>query len=403
MNYDLIEEGVKTEIKKLYQESVIEPLFHDKRRRKDLIKLVKEFATIIKMTNEETFLLSCSALLYGTGYLNISTNAETASLENANRIFLKNGLNQEQIDDVKRNISAAFGSIIPETKNAQLFCDCVFAFYGGDDFKDDIKLLWEEEKMRNGTASKPLFYKDLLKQLDKHRYFTIAAQERFNAQKLHNRLYLIEEIPDTSLVVKEHHKSVIEHQDAKLVEPKAIKGIDTMFKISSTNQQRLSDLADNKAHILITVNSIILSAILSILLRRLTESHFLIIPTALILGVSLAAMVFAILATRPSVPHGISTREQIDNNQVNLLFFGNFYRMPIDDFRYGMGKMMESSDVLYHSLITDVYMQGVVLGKKYKLLRISYNIFMYGLIVSVLAFAVAAAFFATGTATLSNV
>jgi hypothetical protein len=166
-----------------------------------------------------------------------------------------------------------------------------------------------------------------------------------------------------------------------------------MFKISSTNQQRLSDLADNKAHILITENSIILSAILSLLLRKLTENHFLIFPTAIILSVSLAAMVFAILATRPSVPHGISTREQINRNEVNLLFFGNFYRMPVDDFRYGMGKMMESSDILYHSLITDLYMQGVVLGKKYKLLRISYNIFMYGLVVSVIAFAVAATMF----------
>jgi hypothetical protein len=40
-----------------------------------------------------------------------------------------------------------------------------------------------------------------------------------------------------------------------------------------------------------------------------------------------------------------------------------------------------------------VYAQGVVLGKKYRLLRIAYNIFMFGLIVSVLAFIIASAIF----------
>jgi hypothetical protein len=34
-----------------------------------------------------------------------------------------------------------------------------------------------------------------------------------------------------------------------------------------------------------------------------------------------------------------------------------------------------------------------VLGKKYQLLRISYNVFMFGLILSVIAFIIASAFY----------
>ena len=59
--------------------------------------------------------------------------------------------------------------------------------------------------------------------------------------------------------------------------------------------------------------------------------------------------------------------------------------------------MMKDSDYLYRSIIKDIYFLGVVLGKKYRLLRLSYNIFMIGLIVSVIAFAVAAIFFNTTT------
>jgi hypothetical protein len=106
-------------------------------------------------------------------------------------------------------------------------------------------------------------------------------------------------------------------------------------------------------------------------------------------------MTFSILSTRPSIPTGLFTRADVDNKKVNLLFFGNFYKATLDDYNYGMQKMMEDRDFLYGSLIKDVYAQGVVLGKKYRLLRIAYNIFMFGLIISVFAFILAFAFFST--------
>jgi hypothetical protein len=99
-----------------------------------------------------------------------------------------------------------------------------------------------------------------------------------------------------------------------------------MFRISSSNHQRLSDMADNKAHIMITVNSIILSAVISLLLRKLTDYEYLTIPTFILLSISLLAMTFSILATRPSIPAGIFTRADVDEKRVNLLFFGNFYK-----------------------------------------------------------------------------
>ena len=67
--------------------------------------------------------------------------------------------------------------------------------------------------------------------------------------------------------------------------------------------------------------------------------------------------------------------------------------MDLQLYREAMLKVMDDHDFLYDNLIRDVYAQGVVLGKKYHLLRIAYNIFMYGLIVSILAFIIAFTFF----------
>ena len=84
--------------------------------------------------------------------------------------------------------------------------------------------------------------------------------------------------------------------------------------------------------------------------------------------------------------HGKFTREGVDNKTVDLLFFGNFFKMPLADFEYGMRKMMDDDDFLYGNLIRDIYAQGKTLGRKFRLLRISYNLFMYGMAITVGAF-----------------
>jgi hypothetical protein len=163
------------------------------------------------------------------------------------------------------------------------------------------------------------------------------------------------------------------------------RGIETMFRTTSTNHIMLSEMADNKANILITINSIILSIVVSVLIRKIEENQRLLIPTLMLVTVCLTTIVFAILATRPNVSSGKFTRDDIKSKRTNLLFFGNFFGMRIDDYEWSM----KDSDYLYGSMIKDIYFLGKVLGRKYKLLRIAYTIFMYGFVLSILSFVIA--------------
>jgi hypothetical protein len=165
-------------------------------------------------------------------------------------------------------------------------------------------------------------------------------------------------------------------------------GIETLLKVTAGNDHRLSDMADNKAQILITVNSIIISAIISLVLRKLKESPFLVLPSYILLTVSLITMILAILATRPSLPRGKFSAKDLAQKKVNLLFFGNFYGMSLDEYSAGMKIILQDKEFLYDSLIKDVHSQGVVLGRKYRLLRSAYNVFMFGLIVAIITFIV---------------
>jgi hypothetical protein len=99
--------------------------------------------------------------------------------------------------------------------------------------------------------------------------------------------------------------------------------------------------------------------------------------------------VFAVLATRPNVSSGKFTKEDIQEKKTNLLFFGNFHGMELSNFDWGMREMMKDADYLYGSLIKDIYFNGKVLARKYKLLRISYSIFMFGFVTAIIAFIIA--------------
>ena len=114
----------------------------------------------------------------------------------------------------------------------------------------------------------------------------------------------------------------------------------------------------------------------------------LIIPSLMLLATCLTAIILATLATKPKITEGRFTRDDIEKRSANLLFFGNFYKMKLDDFHWGMMEMIRDKDFLYSSMTKDIYFLGVVLAKKFRFLSYCYSVFMYGMIATVLAFAV---------------
>ena len=162
-----------------------------------------------------------------------------------------------------------------------------------------------------------------------------------------------------------------------------------MFRVTLKNHITLSDIADTKANILLSVNAIIVSLVLSNLVSKLDNpsNAYLIWPTIIFTLFTVASMILSVLATRPNVTSGKFTKEDVANKKVNLLFFGNFHKMSLPDFEWAMGEMMKDRDYLYSSMKKDLYFLGKVLDRKYKILRVTYTVFMVGIIVSVISFA----------------
>ena len=184
-------------------------------------------------------------------------------------------------------------------------------------------------------------------------------------------------------------KSAGESKEAKAAAKETERSVQTVFRITSGNHLRLSVMADNKAHIMIQVNAIIISIMFSVLLGRLEYYPHLVIPTLILALTSVLTIVFSVLATRPTITGGRFTEDDIRQKKTNLMFFGNFYKMELDEYNWAMNEMLKDREFIYGNMIKDVYYLGVVLARKYRYLRISYSIFMYGLIVSLIAFGIA--------------
>jgi hypothetical protein len=170
------------------------------------------------------------------------------------------------------------------------------------------------------------------------------------------------------------------------------RGIQTLLRVINDNHIEFSNMSDNKANILISVNAIIISIILSVMLKRLEVDPHLTLPTLLFLLTSLTTIILAILSTRPKVNSGLFNREDIVARRVNLMYFGNFHKSTDEDFEWGMREMMTDPEYLYSSMIKDIHYLGKVLARKFRLVNIAYTVFMFGLIASILAYILAIAF-----------
>jgi predicted metal-dependent HD superfamily phosphohydrolase len=400
MNYKNLQEEVKTHVLNYFETHHDSKLvYHDLSHTEEVVSATIQIANHYQLNEKDFFIVTTGAWFHDTGYFEDLQNHEQKGGDLAVE-FLKQ-------KEVPAAIRDAVMQVILSTKMPQrptnlleeILCDGDLFHLGSPEFRDKRKLMHKEfELLYQTDLNKNEWRKKDIAFLEGHHYHTdycrllLAEQKETNIEKLKEKLKSpkAEAAPEIVILDKKEPVSVPEEKLLKKKDKeRPDKGIETMFRITSSNNQRLSDMADNKAQLLITVNSIILSLIVSLVLRRLEDNAFLIVPTFILLMVALSCIVFSILATRPSIPDGTFTDNDLERKKVNLLFFGNFYKMALNDYSKGMIKVMNDKEFLYGTLITDVYSQGVVLGRKYKLIRIAYNIFMFGLIAAVLAYIIA--------------
>jgi predicted metal-dependent HD superfamily phosphohydrolase len=383
------ENHVKDLFRQHHQENLV---FHNLEHTASVVEHTQEIATYYKLNDQEVIELLIAAWFHDTGHLMAEpTQHEEKSVELMKSFMRTKTDNQEMVEKIARLIRMTRFPPKPETLQDMIICDADTYHFGLDDFKKTNKAIKKELMLRNMNILTQEWEKNSLELLQKHHFFTNYCVERLQKGKDKNIKRLTKKLnkqepANISGTLLGSTEGVKEEEVEKRKNSLVSRGIQTMLRLTSENHVELSNMADGKASILISVNAIIISVILSVLIRRIEVESHLAIPTFIFLASSLATIVIAILATRPKVSEGSFSREDILHKNTNLLFFGNFHKSKLSEYQWAMNTMMRDPDYIYSSLIMDIHHLGVILARKYKLIRLAYTVFMIGIFISVAAF-----------------
>jgi len=380
--------------------------FHSLEHTQEVVQHAFEIGRRENVSAEELLILQVAAWFHDVGHLDGDLlDHELRSVDAASRFFAEKGVDDPNfIQRVTDAIMATRMPHVPGDKLGEIMCDADVYHFGTSDFRKTNKRVRKELSARTSPAVVTDWPQRTLMLLQSQHFFTPYSRQKLEEGKAENIRWLKKKVAEaggdkkkdedipvpTSEGVIDAEALVKEERQAKKTNQGLVaRGMQTMLRLGSQNHLDLSRMADGKANILISVNSIIISVILSVLVNRLETSPHLLIPTMLFLTSSVITVVIAILATRPKLTEGTFTKEDIQRKETNLIFFGNFYKSSLEDYSWAMKEMLNDKDYLYDTLVKDIYFLGIVLGRKYKLLRMAYNVFMVGLIVAVLAFTIA--------------
>lgn len=381
-------------VRKIFEEEMAEKYYyHNFAHTEEVVDAAKEIANVSELSEEETEIVLVAAWLHDIGYSKTYEDHESESIVMAKAFLSGQDYEENKTDIVLNAIEATRIPQKPKDKISQVLCDAdLYHLSTGKFMKKSLLLKKEQEAHGTKNRSDSEWHSETIRFANTHSYFTNFGKYVLEPKKTKN----IKKLDKTKSGSSDKYVGQLQSKLVKLQnkidqdrELKPTRGIETMFRITSKNHLTLSGMADNKANIMISVNSIILSIILSVLFRKFETDPQLVIPALTLMITSLTTIIFSILATRPNISKGKFTEEDIKNRETNLLFFGNFHGMGVDNYLWGMKEMMKDGEYLYDSLIKDIYFLGVVLGKKYKLLRISYTVFMFGLVFSIILFVLA--------------
>lgn len=375
---------VREYIEELLKENLKpEFLYHNINHTLEVYNNCSDIADGLELTGKEKEILLLAALFHDTGFVNKYDGHEEEGAKIAEDLLGNEKYPQENISEIKKLILSTKKEVKPSDKLEEIMHDADIAHIGKKGFfrKGDFLRL-ELEKIKNKSYSDMDWAKMQLDFLSSNKFYTVYAAEKFETRHAKN-------INRQRKIIANIKKEEVNVSTGKYIG----RGIDTLYRTTFRNHINLSEIADGKANMMISINTIILSVIITLAASGLTLSQQFFIenfrftfPVFTLMIGSLASVIFAILSAKPNVTKGKINIEDLEKSKKSILFFGNFVMLEMEKFIEGIKKLKHDQSILYDSMSVDLYYLGKVLSKKYRLLSYSYIIFMSGLVVSVLSF-----------------
>jgi hypothetical protein len=360
--------------------------FHDYPLTVKVVQISGTIGVNAALKERERSKVLLSAWFLYTGYCTDPANHQLAGALLARTYYEEKGLDPDSIREIEASILSTRYPQQPTTLQAQVLCDAEKAWFADRNYFRLLKQLRkEQERVAGKDFPDEEWLKENIQVLENQVYFTLFARKTFekkigkNIESLKSRLDRL-----TKFQKGPDGNSEIPHEE----EPAPPGGTESLFRITARKQMDLIKLADGKAGLVISINALIISVVLSILVTHLDSNKYLELPTLLLVLTNVSTIIIALFATRPVADTDDIVRRDPENNEKNILSFRDFYEMPLTEYKQKIRQTIMDKSKLYDSLSRDIYYQGRILDRKFRSITLSYYIFIGGLSISIAGFIV---------------
>ncbi len=368
-------------------------LFHDYRRAAEVCNLIQDIGHYsgFNQNSAETQIAKISAWFYAAGLLRQFDNPITIGKNMAARFLREKNFSEEGVKRVMACIESFRADTPNETVESQLLHDASLAYWAtSNNFRLAPLKRLEEELVSDKKYTQEEWEQNHLDSLLQSRFYTPYGQMVFSPI-LNQNIIDQKKRTDSILLKKKNKKGTEDNLFRKFqgLEPKyPMRGAQTFFRSVYRNHINLSAIADNKANMMTGINAILISVVLSVVTygRLIFEKPQTVMPITIFVLTALVSLIFSVAAASPRVTKVNKNVTDAVKSRKNIAFFGNFSHMQLEEFEEAMDAMLRNDELLYGNMSRDLYFLGKALDKKYKLLRISYHVFLGGFVISVLIF-----------------
>src|SRR5258706_850752 len=359
-------------------------VFHGFARARALVDAAREIAKGARLEEADVSVLLLAAWFHDAGYATGRKGNRKQSAELARAFLAEQQQPQEVADEVAAAIESSH-SPNPEKPVQEALYDALLQPVARKDYVELAEQFRLERERRKGQVHSDVEWTNLcIAFVDERPFRTRYAQLEYGARRAETQVRLHKLL----------RRQIGEAAEVDAQQAKATKGVgrtvENIFDSISRNQIKLFQIADRRTSTMIHVNAIMVTLIVGLLLRRVEEHRYLLIPTLVLLTVNLITIFISIYSLRSG---RWTLRRALGADVVahdhNLLMFTNNEALSLEEYVGRMNRLATDWPALQQTLVEDLYFIRKLVLERMKILRLSYHIFIGCRAVSVLAFAVA--------------
>ena len=168
----------------------------------------------------------------------------------------------------------------------------------------------------------------------------------------------------------------------------------TFYRVTFKNNCNLLQIADNKANIIISINALLISSTIALIgygtvsNQIEVQNPMVFIPILIFLATGLLSTILAVQAAKPKIMGKAKVDPAAEKPKSSVLFFGVSSSYSMKDYLEEIKRILDSKEHIQEQMSISLYYQGMVLNRKYKLLRHAYEVFIAALVMGIGTFVV---------------